>query len=143
MNFEDIDVDWKRFRDQEDEGVTYVYVAERPLRRLRGTSDILYIGRTTGSIKLRVQQQTTTAPLERGGGTNSRLTHVLNQLRGWRCFYVDGSRWPLSPSDRREFNGLMDIFTARQRGFRLTLEKYLLVYYFDEHLELPPLNNAF
>ena len=143
MNFEDIDVEWREFSDQEDEGVTYVYVSGHPVLRLRGTSDILYIGQTTGRISQRVQQQTTTPPQEGGGGTNSRLTYVFNELRGWRCFYVDGQRWPMSPADRREFNRLMDIFTARGRGARLTFEKYLLVLYFEEHLELPPLNNAF
>ena len=49
----------------------------------------------------------------------------------------------MSPTDRREFNHLMDIFTARERGARLTFEKYLMVHYFEEHFELPPLNNAF
>lgn len=143
MNFRDIDVGWKDFSGQDDEGVTYIYVSRRPVSRLKGSSDILYVGQTTGSISRRIQAQTTTSPRRGGGDTNSRLSYILSQLGGWRCFYVDGYLWPMSPADRQRFNRVRNVFTSQKKGARLTFEKYLLVLYADEHLELPPLNNAF
>ena len=118
-------------------------VAKNPISRLDGESDILYVGFTSGSIKSRYEQETTTGPSKTGGSTNSRLTYILGQLNGWQYYYMNGKQQSLTPEERREFNDIKSNWTKQKKYSRLTVEKYILVRYADKHLELPPLNQRF
>ena len=159
MNFRDIDKDfnWIRYRAQQDRGVTYAFVAEKPIPRLRGKSDILYIGKTDNSIQTRYRQETETNNTPRNTQmTNIRLTHVFRQLRRMgieaTCYFTKGQTVnpPLSFRCSEAFSKMLKTWDKRSyidsNTFDFTspsIEKYLLVTYAEEHLELPPLNNRF
>ena len=159
MNFSDIDkdFDWIKYSGQQDRGVTYVFVAEKPTSRLRGNSDILYIGKTGNSIQTRYRQETQTRNTPGNTQmTNIRLTHVFRQLIhlgiGVTCYFTKGQTVnpPLSPRRAEAFAQMLMTWDKRSyiasspsEFANPSIEKYLLVNYAEEHLELPPLNNRF
>lgn len=160
MNFTDIEEEgfgWIEYRDQQDRGVTYVFVAEKPIFRLRGNSDILYIGKTDNSIQIRYRQETETNNTPRNTQrTNIRLTHVFRQLRRMgieaTCYFTKGQAVspPLSSGCSNAFSEMLKtwdkgsyIASTTSDFASPSIEKYLLVTYAEEHLELPPLNNRF
>ena len=160
MNFEDISsaYEWEFLSGQDYNNVTYVVVASKHIPRLWGESNILYVGFTKGAIRNRYKQQTTTRPRPRSSqNTNTRNTHVLKRLEGMgitHCVYfVQESLVTLEHGKRAEFDSLLEswvisVYNAdKDRGYEAnpppSLERYLLVKYANEHLELPPLNNRF
>lgn len=156
MNFSDIRnrFEWVSYSGQTDCYVTYAYVLNRPVARLVGESDILYFGKTEQAIRDRCKQETRTKNSPRNTQqTNIRTTFVLGEigLKHVKCFYVRELRETLSGTDcerfleglrtwdKKAFLALSD--ERRSPDLNVSLEKYLLVTYASEHLELPPLNN--
>ena len=159
MNFSDIEEDfsWIKYSAQQDREVTYIFVAEKPIFRLRGKSDILYIGKTDNSIQTRYRQETQTRNTPGNTQmTNIRLTYAFHQLRLMGveaiCYFTKGHivSPPLSSRRSEAFSQMVRTWDKRsfnnsnQSDFNSPIiEKYLLVNYAEEHLELPPLNNRF
>ena len=127
-----------------------------PIRCLKGDSDILYIGKTKQAIRSRFAQETRTNNTEGNTQlTNIRMTHVFSQLGldNTKCFYVNKPDQMLSGDEKRDF---VERLRTWDKGFyqktakgnpteqtTVPFEKYLLVMYADEHLEVPPMNNSF
>lgn len=137
-----------------DRDVTYVFVGKAEIPRLVGTSDILYVGKTEQPVKVRFDQETSTNNSPRNTQqTNIRMTHVLEAIgpENYRCYYSRGLEMEVSGVEQERF---LDKLRTWDKQFYLKLtdknfgeplkvpvEKYLLVQYASEHLELPPLNN--
>lgn len=155
MNFRDTFewVEWVEFFGQSDRGVTYVFVSPKPIARLRGESDILYIGETNREIRRRIKEETETNNTDTNTQyTNIRTTHVFRQLRqigtSAKCYFVQRQSMHLSSKVALPFAEKLrtwdkSTYINRPDWSRPSIEKYLLVTYADEHLELPPLNNSF
>ena len=155
MKFKDLDhlAEWVEYSGQRDSGVTYIYMAPEPIARLRGESDILYIGETIGQIRNRFRQETATNNTPGvTQNTNIRTTHVFRQLELGgilaMCFYATRTLLSLSSEEEQKFSQRLRTWDKRAYigmgdHFKPTLEKYLLTTYADQHLELPPLNNKF
>lgn len=155
MNFEDIDlpVDWVPYAGQSDRNVTYVFMASTPISRLRSESNILYIGKTVSPIRVRYRQETETNNTGRNTqNTNIRTTYVFRQIRPLgiiaTCHFVRDERIRLPHDEAQAFAEKLktwDKQTYVKSGDHATptIEKFLLVTYAEEHLELPPLNNRF
>ena len=156
MNFSEFkkQFDWVPFDGQMDSGVTYVFVSDTEIPRMVGASDILYIGKTDQSIKVRFEQETRTKNSPRNTQqTNIRMTHILGKLGTdhYRCFYTKNLEMRLPDLEQEEFIEKLKVWdkqfflklTDAHAGGNMTvpIEKYLLVGYTHEHLELPPLNN--
>jgi len=156
MNFETIrkEHDWILFLSQTDRNVTYLFVLNRTIGRLSGTSDILYIGKTEQPISKRYEQETmTNNTLGNTQQTNIRTTHVFQQLgvTNVKCYYTRTLNHTLSGDGRMRFLGECRTWDKKfylqlekqQNGqtLEVPLEKYLLVRYAGEHLEVPPMNN--
>jgi hypothetical protein len=156
MNFESIKnlFKWAEYKGQEDKNVTYIFVANKKIERLRGSSNILYIGRTKQSIAVRYRQETSTHNSERNTqNTNIRMTHIFEKLglRNCKCYFVKSLNWKLSGNKKEDF--LIKLETWDKRFFlqikdsgkkgeiEIPIEKYLLVRYADDHCELSPMNN--
>ena len=128
-------------------------MAPEPIARLRGESDILYIGETTGEIWNRFRQETATNNTPGvTQNTNIRTTPVFRQLElggiSAMCFYAMRTLLSLSSEEEQRFSHRLvtwnkSAYVGMDDYSRPTLEKYLLITYADEHLELPPLNNRF
>lgn len=155
MNFDSVkhELSWKEYSKQDEAGVTYVYVSPVPLARLKGESDILYIGYTDRSVRFRYREETETNNTGKNTqSTNIRTTHIFRQLKRMGLeatfYFVKGKNLQLGESEAAEFANLLQTWDKRAytefSDFREpSLEKYLLVRYASEHLELPPLNNRF
>ncbi len=52
------DFNWIAYSGQSDCDVTYLFVLDRPVARLVGVSDILYIGKTEQAVRTRCHQET-------------------------------------------------------------------------------------
>lgn len=156
MNFTDIQdrFEWVSYSGQMDSDVTYAFVMNRPVARLVGESDILYIGKTEQAIRVRYEQETRTKNSPRNTQqTNIRTSFVFEKLglENVKCFYVKGLTVDLSGIDCDTF--LEGLQTWDKKAFlalserpvppslAVSLEKYLLVLYTSAHLEVPPLNN--
>ncbi|MCX5992412.1 MAG: hypothetical protein NTZ04_08855 [Chloroflexi bacterium] len=156
MNFETVrkEHDWIEFLTQADTNVTYMFVFNRMITRLRGASDILYIGKTHQSIGRRYEQETS---VNNTAGntqqTNIRMTHVFKELgiANVKCYYTRTLRHTLSADDRTRWLGYCRTWDKKfclqlekqQKGqtLEIPLEKYLLVCYAADNLEVPPMNN--
>ena len=133
--------------------MTYVFVASCPIPRLRGESDILYIGETDNTINTRYRQETETNNTGKNTqNTNIRTTHVFRKIRqagiSVTCYFMKHKLVRLQPENAKSFARKLQTWDKRtymeMRDYsNPTIEKYLLVSYADEHLELPPLNNRF
>ena len=155
MNFEDIAkwAQWVKYSGQPDKAVTYVYIASQPVTRLRGESDILYIGETDNAISTRYQQETETNNTGKNTqNTNIRTTHVFHQIRqagiSVTCYFMKHKHTNLCSENASSFARELQTWDKqtyiKMRDYsNPTIEKYLLVTYSDDHLELPPLNNRF
>ena len=155
MNFADLDFvpDWIRYRGQTNRQVIYVFVASNPIIRLRGQSDILYVGRTSGSIRKRFNEETATNNTSGNTqNTNIRTTYIFGKMKELRidskCYFTQQDILHLTSRDASTFSDKMR--TWDKRAYRNTsdfakpnIEKYILINYANEHLELPPLNNSF
>ena len=158
MDFKDTGcwIDWVEYSGQRDRSVTYIFVASKPIARLRGESDILYIGKTDGEIRKRFKDETENNNTPKNTqATNIRMTHVFRQLNlagiSYTCFFVEKTTLHLPSEIERTFAEKLRTWDknayvrmTRMADFSMpTMEKYLLITYADEHLELPPLNNSF
>lgn len=156
MNFADAQkqFEWVRYSGQMDSNVTYALVLDKPVARLDGESDILYIGRTEQSIRARYEQETKTKNSPKNTQqTNIRTSFLLNKLGLSRvqCFYVKALTTDLSGVECETFlerlrtwdkKAFLDLIEQpRLPSLKVSLEKYLLVSYAALHLEVPPLNN--
>ncbi len=156
MNYEMIreKLDWIEFSNQSVKNVTYVFVLNRAVDRLSGASDILYIGKTEQAIAKRYEQETRTNNTPKNTQqTNIRMTHVFHLLgiQNVRCHYTKTLSHTLSGDERARF--LRECRTWDKKfciqledrqtdpSLVVPLEKYLLVCYAAEHLEVPPMNN--
>ncbi|MGH8400006.1 MAG: hypothetical protein ACRESU_02790 [Gammaproteobacteria bacterium] len=146
--------EWVKYSSQMDSDVTYVYVLNRLVPRLRGESDILYIGKTSQAIRVRFEQETRTRNSPGNTQqTNIRTTHILGALglENVQLYYVRALEVELSDAelskymngletwDKKSFISASALLQAKQR--KPSLEKVLLVSYAADHLEVPPLNN--
>ena len=148
---------WTSFDEQGTSEVTYVFVAPNSRARLKGKSDILYIGHTDSPIKNRYKAHTRTNPTPKSTqSTNIRMTYVLNRIKEELGFeptvhFCPDECWALPKGEVDGFSSLLQLWSKWAHATHLeaknlnspTLESYLLVKYADEHLELPPLNNRF
>lgn len=158
MNFNSIQghFKWIRFSNQTDKNVTYIYVIDRDIHRLIGSSDILYVGKTEQSIAKRYKQETNTRNTPGNSqSTNIRLTHIFGSigLRNCECYYTCQMHYALPQPVQNGF--LKELETWDKKYYRqvkpetpnvrvnVPLEKYILVKYAVDHLELPPMNNSF
>lgn len=147
---------WHRYEEQNDNCVTYMFVAGTSIPRLIGASDILYVGQTTQTIKKRFNQETRS--INSSGNTqntNIRMTHILSHrnIIDYTCVYTAGLMMDLDCLlqenfleklkiwDKKSFLKYVDAYFSRV--LTIPIEKYILVEYAHEHLELPPLNNRF
>ena len=155
MNFRDLQArfHWTPYEGQTDSKITYVYVRKSPIRRLAGDSDILYIGTTDRAIRERFSAQTSTNNTEGSTqNTNIRLNHVFKNLglENFNCFFIRQSYENLAENEKSDF--MERLRTWDKKFYRsitqgnptkpIPFEKYLLVTYADEHLEVPPMNNS-
>ena len=158
MNFRDLQTesDWIPFSEQMDRNVTYVWVKNSSIRRLSGESDILYIGKTEQAVRSRFVQETRTNNTPNNSQlTNIRMTHVFRKigLENSECFFIRKLDKNLAEDEKRDF---LERLRTWDKGFYLKIakanptqqitipfEKYLLVMYADDHLEVPPMNNSF
>lgn len=131
--------------------VTYLIVLNRAVMRLQDQSDILYIGETRQPISKRYQQETSTNNTNKNTqATNIRLTHILAKLDKINValyftntmtqniaqtdlVYTELQSWDKNYYYKNNISG--------QNPATISLEKYLLVSYAVDHLEVPPLNN--
>lgn len=155
MNFSDLSrlFQFEEFCNQETENVTYVINYAKEIKRLNGSSDILYIGRTEQSIKKRFHQETSTRNSRwNTQQTNIRTTYIYSKigLENISCFFCNGLSINLNDECQKSFlekcmywdkKYYLQRIEQPDAGLNISLEKYLLVTYSDEHLEVPPLNN--
>lgn len=155
MNFNELKsrISFINYNLQNDSNVTYCFVYKESISRLQGKSDILYIGKTEQPIKKRYFQETNTQFSEKNSQkTNIRTTYIYKKLglQNVSCFYTKSLTIKLSVEELKLFLENLKAFDIQYRNLILEqetnvvdLEKYLLVSYGAEHLELPPLNNKF
>jgi hypothetical protein len=93
--------------------VVYVWSTKHPICRLRDKSNIIYIGKTTQSLFTRHHKY---ALIESQGGNFDRYKHIITNFGAINIYYLKCD----NPKEA---------------------ETKLLRGYFDEHLELPPLNS--
>ena len=88
--------------------MTYVFVASRPIPRLRGESDILYIGETDNRINTRYRQEAETNNTGKNTqNTNIRTTHVFRQIYqagiSVTCYFMKHKVVRLQPETTKSF----------------------------------------
>ena len=157
MYFQDIinKFRWLKYDEQIDKSVTYIFVSQKRICRLKGYSDILYIGKTKQSIKKRYKQEIVSINTNGNSqSTNLRITHILSEygLNNCCCYFTKTLSTRLTQNERTNFLSKLKIWDKRfylnnynnivNRNV-IPLEKYLLILYSHEHLELPPMNNRF
>ncbi|MEI8139899.1 MAG: hypothetical protein WCI03_08535 [bacterium] len=141
---------WAQYDGQSIANVTYVYVLNRQVSRLFGSSDILYIGKTLQTMSRRFRQETTVNnTLGNTQHTNIRLTHLFGHLNlaNVICYFTAQTDCPFQNADPI----LQHLQVWDKRCYRrcvtsgnpvvISLEKRLLVTYAVDHGEVPPLNN--
>lgn len=158
MNFNSIPghFKWIRFSNQTDKNVTYIYVIDRQINRFIGSSDILYVGKTKQPINKRYNQQINANNTPGNTqSTNIRLTHIFGSigLSNCECYYTCQMDYILPRPIQNGF--LKELETWDKNHYlkvkpptpntrvTVSLEKYFLVKYAVDHLEVPPLNNSF
>jgi len=101
----------------EEMGILYIYRTEKPIPRLKGESDIVYIGQTKGTLKQRYFVHS--GKLANSRANRLKFEHILSQY------------------------GPIRITVAPFSKFGASLEKaegQLLWWYFQNHCEYPPVN---
>ena len=142
---------WVQYNGQNHHNVTYIFVSYKPVCRLRGYSDILYIGKTNLNIATRYNQETNTNNTPGNNQTtNIRLTYVFNEYghENFCCYFVNGLYLTELPNE--DINDFLMMLRTWDKNYylkiingdiQIPIEKYLLVRYANDHLEVPPLNN--
>jgi hypothetical protein len=148
---------WHRFSGQGDSPVTYVYLGTPPVGRLQGDSSVLYVGKTEQPIDQRFAQATRTKNTPANSqSTNIRSSHIMRLLtqRGDQIelYFTLGLWVNLSAIQARDFGQVLQIWNKSHflkffppsigGTVDVSIEKYLLGHYMNEHLEVPPLNNS-
>ena len=150
MHFDDIksQYTWARFSGQNTANVTYIFVSKTNVARLRGSSDILYIGKTDRSIGSRFSEETNTNNTTGNTQlTNIRLTYIIRQLgiSNVECYFTAQLNQATTDCEfverLRTWDKKKYLLLKRGALEQLSVEKYLLVNYAHDHLEVPPLNN--
>ena len=117
-NQDDFEHQFKRIftcpQARNERGVVYVWTTVKPIPRLKSESNIVYIGKTINTLFERHHRY---ASLEASGDNWRRYKHIIDNYGPISVRYAVHA----SP-DKAERN--------------------LLSRYFDEHLELPPLNSS-
>lgn len=101
----------------EEMNILYIYRAENPIPRLKGESDIVYIGQTKGTLKQRYFAHC--GKLANSRANRLKFEHILSEY------------------------GPIRITVAPFGQFGSSLEKaegQLLWWYFQNHCEYPPVN---
>ena len=159
MNFKDglAGEKWEEFTGQQVREATYMYVAsDKSIRRLKGESNILYIG-STQSLNRRHKDETKDRIVQPNTqSTNTRLSYLLPRLTTdkdidleHKLYFTKVRVKRLAPNEKYDFANLLRVWvkSAHTKGTidlnTPPLETYLLVRYAADHLELPPLNNRF
>jgi len=93
----------------------YVWYTQKPIHRLKDLSNIIYIGKTSQSLHARHARYAAT---EAKGFNFSRYHHIISNFGPIKVYYCKCDK-PDKPEDR---------------------ERELLKMYFQNHLEIPPLN---
>jgi hypothetical protein len=97
----------------EARGVVYVWYTENPVTRLKGESNILYIGKTINSLH---ERNAAYANKEGSDGNWLRYAHIF-----------------------KEYGTIKIVFSLQINPKEA--EKKLLLQYFEDHLEFPPMNS--
>ncbi len=112
----DFKLKYRDFFSQQDarvaKGVVYVWSAEKPITRLRGSSTILYIGKTVQTLHMR---NIIYAKWESREESWKRYGHIFKTY------------------------GPIKVFYAERDDPKKTESEFLKSYY-ESHLELPPMN---
>jgi len=100
-----------------NQSIVYVWHTEKAISRLRGKSTIVYIGKTDATFYTRHYRY---AETEASGNNWKRYSYIINQYGaiGFCCARIPSPNTPLE------------------------IENRLLQKYFEEHLELPPINKS-
>lgn len=101
----------------EEMNILYIYRTEKPIPRLKGVSDIVYIGQTKGTLKQRYFAHS--GKLANSRANRLKFEHILSQY------------------------GPIRITVTPFGQFGSSLEKaegQLLWWYFQNHCEYPPVN---
>jgi len=100
-----------------EKGILYVFRTEKPIPRLKGVSDVLYIGQTKGSLKQRYLINS--AKLANSKANRLKFEHIVSEYGPIRITYA-----PFSKYGKNLINA----------------EGQLLWWYFQNHCEYPPIN---
>lgn len=113
---EDFIVQFRHLYSQPDAiaatSVVYFWATEKPICRLRGSSNIIYIGKTIQSLS---QRHTRYAAIEGGDSNWLRYDHIIKNF------------------------GPIKTFNSKHKNPE-KLERMLLRRFYSEHLDIPPLN---
>ncbi|MBI4811653.1 MAG: hypothetical protein HY800_09495 [Ignavibacteriales bacterium] len=90
----------------------YVWYTQKPILRLKDSSDIIYIGETIQSLHARYSRY---AAVEASDSNFARYYHIISNFGPIKVYYYECDK----PKDR---------------------EREMLKMYFQNHLEIPPLN---
>jgi len=90
----------------------YVWYTQKPIHRLKDLSNIIYIGKTSQSLHARHARY---AAVEANDSNFARYHHIISNFGPIKVYYCECDK----PKDR---------------------ERELLEMYFQNHLEIPPLN---
>lgn len=113
--------DFKNYKNLNPESGIYIFIADKPIKRLVGESPILKIGQTT-SLKRRMsayfrEKNPKNLKNKKSRQTAYRLSRYLSISNNYHVLFK-----PLDVSQLK------------------TTEKYLLEQYYENHYESPPLN---
>ncbi len=100
-----------------ESGIIYIFRSAKPVSRLRGESDVLYIGQTKGTLRSRYLASA--KKMFSSKANSEKYEHILSEF------------------------GPIRISVASHKTFGETLlkaEGQLLWWYFQNHCEYPPLN---
>ena len=102
-------------------GVVYAWVTQKPIPRLRGESNIVYIGRTEQTLSDRQRKY---AKRENSDYNWARYEFIIPQFGAITVMYADAAA----------------IAKTSEKEPEKAAEAALLNLYFKDHLEYPPLN---
>jgi hypothetical protein len=113
--------DFKNYNELKPECGVYIFLSDKPIQRLVGSSHILKIGETS-NLKRRMSAYFREVDFEqlkskKGRQTAYRLSRYLSTLESYRLFFM-----PVDKTDLKY------------------KEKELLELYYERHYEAPPLN---
>lgn len=105
----------------------YIIRSSQPLNRVKGKSDIIYIGQSGGGIK-GGKQGLGPKGNSRGRLFNTRSSHEIHVRKKIEKLFLN-SKFKL------------EYFIVKDKKRIMIIEENLLVAYFKDHFELPPANH--